>query len=168
MKHIAILIESLYEDLEVNYPFYRLREEGFSVSLAGTQKGVEYKGKYGYPRVSDCATKDLSEADFDAVVIPGGFAPDLMRRHSATLEFVSRMDKAGRVVASICHGGWILASACDMRGRKATSFFAIKDDLIHAGADYVDMEVVRDRNLITSRKPDDLPAFVKEIISALK
>ena len=168
MVKVALLAENFYEDMELQYPLYRLQEEGFQVDVVGTEKGVEYKGKHGYPVVSDLATSEVKADDYDAVVIPGGYAPDHMRRHEATLNFVKEMDKQGKVVAAICHAGWILCSCCDLKGRKVTSFFAIKDDMINAGADWSDEETVVDGNLITARKPSDLPSFCKAIIAKLK
>lgn len=168
MKKIAILVEALFEDMEVNYPYYRLKEQGYEVDLAGTEKGTVYKGKYGYPVKSNVAAGDLNAAYYDAVVIPGGYAPDHMRRHQATLSFVTEMDRRKKLIAAICHGGWILASACDIRGKKLTCFSGIKDDLIHAGADYVDVETAVDGHFITARKPEDLPSFMKAIINKLE
>jgi protease I len=110
---------------------------------------------------------EVRGAEFDAVIIPGGYAPDHMRRHEKMIELVKDAGKSGKVVAAICHGGWMLASADLVRDRKVTCFFAIRDDLVNAGASYVDREVVRDGNLVTSRKPDDLPAFCRTIIEAL-
>ena len=167
MTKVAILAENFYEDMELQYPKFRLIEQGFKVVIVGTEKGEKYKGKHGYPVVSDISSKDAKANDFDAVVIPGGYAPDHMRRHKATLKFVSDMDKQGKVIASICHGGWLLCSAVDLKGKNVTSFFAIADDLKNAGASWTDEEVVIDGHLITSRKPDDLPAFTKAIIDNL-
>ena len=116
----------------------------------------------------DVSADLVSAADFDGIVIPGGYAPDIMRRYPKMVQLVRDFHEAGKVVAAICHAGWMLASAEILENRKVTSFFAIKDDLIHAGADWVDQEVVVDGNLITSRKPDDLPAFMKATINALK
>jgi protease I len=168
MKKIAILVETSYQDLEVWYPFLRLKEEGFDVLAVGTGSAKEYKGKHGYPIVVDKDIDDAKVQQFDAVLIPGGFAPDYLRRYPKVVEFVRAMHKAGKVVAAICHGGWLLASAEIVGGKTVTSFFAIKDDLVHAGAKFVDQEVAVDGNIITSRKPEDLPAFVKAIIKALK
>jgi protease I len=128
---------------------------------------MEYRGKYGYPAVADRDARRLSVNDFDAVVIPGGFAPDYLRRNVSLVKFVRQMFQAGKVVAAICHGGWLLVSAGVLPGRRVTSFFAIRDDLKNAGAHWFDREVIRDGNLITSRQPEDLPAFVKTIIEAL-
>lgn len=167
-KKIAILVEQDYQDLEVWYPLLRLKEAGAMVTTVGSGTSESYKGKFGYPIKVDTAIDKVKSTDFDAVIIPGGWAPDFLRRHSAIVQFVRDMNTAKKVVASICHGGWLLASADVVRGKTVTSFFAIKDDLIHAGAKFVDQEVVRDGNLITSRKPEDLPAFCRTIISSLQ
>lgn len=166
-KKIALLVEDFYQDLEVWYPVLRLREEGTKVVVIGPQKR-SYKGKYGYPIEADADEKAAKVSSFDAVVIPGGWAPDRLRLSKRLVDFVRQMDKAGKVVASICHGGWMLASAGIVKGRTVTSYIAIKDDLVNAGARFVDREVVRDGNLITSRQPDDLPAFLRTIIKALE
>lgn len=165
-SRVALLIEDLYEDLEFWYPFYRLQEAGCDVTVVGTGK-EGYTGKNGLPATEDAAIDEVSAADFDAVVVPGGYAPDRMRRRPAMVDFVREMDARGAVVAAICHAGWMLASAGVVDGRTVTSFFAIEDDLVHAGAEWVDREVVRDGNLITSRTPDDLPAFLRAILEAL-
>ncbi len=167
MKRIAILLENLYDERELIYPYYRLLEEGYEVHLVGTEKDTIYSSKKGVTEKSTHASKDISAKDYDGVVIPGGYSPDNMRRHKATVDFVRQMDKDNKIVATICHAGWMLASACDLKGKKVTSFFSIKDDLINAGADYVDEEVVVDGNIISSRTPDDLPIFLKTIISEL-
>jgi len=167
-KRVALLVEDLYQDLEVWYPFYRLKEEGADVVVVGTGSATNYKGKFGYPIDVDKAVSEVSAADFDALVIPGGYAPDIMRRYPDMVNLVREACLADKVVASICHGGWMLASAKILQGRTVTSFFAIKDDLEHAGAKFVDVEVAVDGNLITSRKPDDLPAFLRAIIAALE
>ena len=163
-KRVAILVEQLYQVLEVWYPAYRLKEEGIEYKFIGTGSQKSYPSKEGYPCEVHASIDEVKPKDFDAVIIPGGFAPDFLRRYPKMVDFVKEMDKSGKVVASICHGGWMLVSAHILKGRKATSFFAIKEDLIADGAKFVDAEVVVDRNLITSRKPDDLPAFVREII----
>jgi protease I len=167
-KRAAILVEQQYQEMEVWYPLYRLREAGCKVTVVGPEGGQTYPSKLGYPAKSDKAARDVSADDFDVVVVPGGFAPDFMRRTEAMIRLVSDMAEQGKVVAAICHGPWVLCSTQALKGRKATCFFAIKDDVINAGAKYADAEVVRDGNLITSRKPDDLPAFVQAIIQAVK
>jgi len=165
---IAMLVEEMYEEIELLYPLFRLREEGFTIDIVGTDKGKEYKGKHGYPMVSDLASSEVRADDYDAVIIPGGYSPDKMRRCPDTIRFVKDMNNKGKLIAAICHGPWMMASCCDLRGKKVTGFFSIKDDLVNAGADYVDSEVVVSGNLITSREPQDLTAFTKEIIKALK
>ena len=167
-KKIAILVDESYQVLEVWYPLYRLREEGFDVVTIGNGTRDTFPSKEGYPCKVDRSINDVKAVEFDAVVIPGGWAPDFLRRHARIVQFVKDLNAAGKVVAAICHGGWLLVSADCLRGKKATCFFAIKDDIIAAGAKYVDAETVVDGNLITARKPDDLPAFVREIIRKLK
>ena len=167
MKQVAVLVEESYQVLEVWYPYLRLREEGIKTVLVGTGK-KEYKSKEGYPAVEELAVQKIKADDFDAVVIPGGWAPDFLRRYPEINAFVRDMYDKGKVVASICHGGWVLASAGVLKGKKATSFSAIKDDVINAGAEFLDKEVVVDGNLITSRNPYDLPVFCREIIKQLK
>jgi protease I len=167
-KRAAILVEQQYQELEVWYPCYRLREAGCKVTLVGPEAGQTYPSKLGYPARSDKAAKDVSANDFDLIVIPGGFAPDFIRRTEAMIRLVSDMAEQGKIVAAICHGPWVLCSTQALKGKKATCFFAIKDDVINAGAKYTDAEVIRDGNLITSRKPDDLPAFMQNVIQAAK
>ena len=167
-KRAAVLVEQQYQEMEVWYPLYRLREAGCKVTLVGPEAGHTYNSKLGYPAKSDRAARDVSADDFDLLVIPGGFAPDYLRRCEAVLKLVGTMAEQGKVVAAICHGPWVLCSTQALKGRRATCFFAIKDDVSNAGANYVDAEVVRDGNLITSRKPDDLPAFMQSIIQAVK
>jgi len=164
----CVLVEQQYQEMEVWYPVYRLREAGSKVTLVGPEAGKSYPSKLGYPCKSEKAAGDVSAGDFDVLVIPGGFAPDYLRRDGAILKLVSVMAEQDKVVAAICHGPWVLCSTQALKGRKATCFFAIKDDVINAGASYVDAEVVRDGNLITSRKPDDLPAFLQAILQAAK
>ena len=168
VKHAAILVEDLYQVLEVWYPILRLKEEGIEVHTVGTGNKAMYGSKEGYPVKADYAVDAVKAKDYDAVIIPGGYAPDILRRFPKVIEFVRDINKQNKVVASICHGGWVLVSADIVKGKKVTSFFAIKDDLIAAGGRYVDEEVVVDKNLITSRKPEDLAAFVVEIIRQLK
>jgi protease I len=166
-KKLMVLVEDLYQELEVWYPLLRMREEGAEVTLVGTEAGVTYKSKTGYPATSETAARDVNVREYDGVIIPGGYAPDLMRRHQATVSLVRNAFDQGKVVAAICHAGWLLASAGILKGRRVTGFFAIRDDLVHAGATYEDAEVLVDGRLITSRKPEDLPAFCREIIRAL-
>jgi protease I len=161
-----ILAEDLYEELELWYPAFRLQEDGAEVIVAGTG-AKEFTGKHGYPARAEADVRNLAAVDFDAVIIPGGYAPDKLRRHEAVLSLVRDAFHQGSVVASICHAAWIPISAGIVRGKRATCYYSIRDDLKNAGADYVDAEVVRDGNLITSRQPADLPAFCREIIAAL-
>ena len=167
-KRAAVLVEQMYQEMEVWYPVYRLREAGCKVTLVGPEAGQTYASKLGYPVKSDKAARDVSADDFDLLVIPGRYSPDHMRRCEPMVRLVSTMAEQGKVVAAICHGPWVLCSTQALKGRRATCFFSIKDDVINAGASYVDAEVVRDGNLITSRKPDDLPAFMQAILSAVR
>ncbi|MFH1458164.1 MAG: type 1 glutamine amidotransferase domain-containing protein [Candidatus Omnitrophota bacterium] len=167
MKKAAVLIEDHYQVLEVWYPYLRLREDGIETVLVGTGKG-QYKSKEGYPAEEELSIKKARPQDFDAVVIPGGFAPDILRRYEEVNKFVKEMFGQGKIVACICHGGWVLVSAGILKGRKVTGFSAIKDDLVNAGAQFIDRKVVVDANLITSRNPYDLPAFCSELVKKLK
>jgi protease I len=167
-KRAAVLVEQMYQEMEVWYPIYRLRDAGCDVTVVGPEAGQTYPSKLGYPAKSDRAARDVSADDFDLLVIPGGYAPDHMRRCPPMIRLVSAMAEQGKVVAAICHGPWMLCSTQALKGRKVTCFFAIKDDVINAGAKYVDAEVVRDGNIVTSRKPDDLPAFMRTIIDAVR
>jgi len=168
IKKIAILLENLYDDKELLYPYYRLQEEGFNVDLIGTRKDTIYKSKNGVPIKSDLSSQNISAKDYDALVIPGGFSPDYMRRSQATVDFAKAMNDQNKPIAAICHGPWLMISSCDLSNRKLTGFYSLQVDIENAGATYVDEEVVIDGNLITSRTPKDLPAFVKAIIKGLK
>ncbi|MBU1155116.1 MAG: type 1 glutamine amidotransferase [Proteobacteria bacterium] len=167
-RKIAILTEELFNEFELIYPYYRLQEAGAAVTVVGTGGGMTYRAKSGLSFVSDKGSGEVGTGDFDGLVIPGGYAPDHMRRHKATVKLVRDIFIAGKPVGAICHAGWMLASAEVLSGKRCTSFFAIKDDLVHAGAQWEDAEVVVDGNLITSRTPDDLPAFMKAYIAAFK
>ena len=166
-KRIAILAENMYQEMELWVPYYRFKEEGAEVKVVGATGAKSYTSKHGYPVTVDVQAEQVKAVEFDAVVVPGGYAPDMMRRHDAMVGLVRDAAQQGKVVAAICHAGWMLVSAGVLKGRKATSFFSIKDDLKAAGADWQDAEVVVDGNLITSRKPDDLPAFCRAIITSL-
>jgi len=166
-KRVAILAENLYQELELWVPYYRLREEGAEVTIVGAGGARTYTSKHGYPVTVDVQADQVRAVEFDAVVVPGGYAPDLMRRHPAMVQLVREAAQQGKVVAAICHAGWMLVSAGIAKGRRLTSFFSIRDDLVAAGADWVDAEVVVDGNLITSREPGDLPAFCRALVEAL-
>ena len=166
-KRVAILAENMYQEMELWVPYYRLKEEGAEVQVVGTGGAKTYTSKHGYPVNVDVQAEQVTAVEYDAVVIPGGFAPDLMRRSASMVKLVREAFQQGKVVAAICHAGWMPVSAGILKGKRATSFFSIKDDLVNAGATWVDEEVVVDGSLITSRKPDDLPAFCREIVKAL-
>jgi protease I len=167
-KKVAILVENTFNIFEFWYPYYRLKEAGAKVVVVGSGSAEVYTGKPATEVKADVSADQVSASDFDGMVIPGGYAPDIMRRYPKMVQLVKEMVEAGKVVAAVCHAGWMLASADILKGKTATSYFSIKDDMVHAGADWVDEEVVVDGNLITSRKPDDLPAFMRAIITALK
>ena len=167
MKKVAVLVEESYQVLEVWYPYLRLRGEGIGTVLVGTGKKT-YKSKEGYPADEELPIQSARVEDFDAVIIPGGWAPDFLRRYKEVNVFVKEMFEKEKVVAAICHGVWVLASAGILKGKKTTCFIAVKDDVVNAGAQFVDEEVVVDGNLITSRNPYDLPAFCRQIIAKLK
>jgi len=186
-KRVCIPVANEFEDLELLYPLLRLSEEGAQIVIGAYQASFHPRpylgklkpitGRFGTPippvpmvegrrfTVADILT--LKAEDFDAVVIPGGFAPDILRREPYILKFISAVNAAGKPIAAICHAGWLLISACVVKGRRVTSFMAIKDDLVNAGALWEDSVVVVDGNIITSRCPDDLPEFCLAIIDAL-
>lgn len=164
-KKVAIFVEDLFNVFEFWYPYYRLKEAGADVVVIGSGRKFEFTGKPATEITVDASIDEVSVDEFDGLVIPGGYAPDMMRRYPAMVQFVTDAYEKGKTVAAICHAGWMLASANILQGRKVTSFYAIKDDLIHAGADWVDEAVVTDGNLITSRTPDDLPAFMVAILA---
>lgn len=166
-KRAVILAEDLYQDLELWYPLLRLRGVGMDVQVIGTGSASTYTSKYGYPVEVDTTADKIEAKDIDAVVIPGGYAPDRLRRYPAVLKLVREAFEQGKVVAAICHAGWVLISAGIVKGRKVTSFSAIKDDMVNAGGHWIDQEVVQDGTLITSRQPSDLPAFTDAIIATL-
>ncbi|HHT9134770.1 MAG: protease [Planctomycetes bacterium RIFCSPLOWO2_12_FULL_50_35] len=167
-KKVLILVEDDYEDLEGWYPKLRLIEAGAEVVVAGPEKKVYHGKNGGYPMEADRRVDEINWRDFDAVIIPGGYAPDRLRRYDSVLKVVKAMSDAGRVVAPICHGAWVPISAGVVKGKKMTCYYAIRDDLVNAGAVYEDKVVVVDGNMISSRRPSDLPEFLKAIISRLK
>lgn len=162
-KKVLIFAEDLYEDLELWYPYYRLIEEGAEAIIAAPEIKT-YRGKNGYPLTPDVTFDDISAQDFDILVIPGGFAPDKLRRYEKVLQLTRDFNDAGKVIAFICHAGWVPISAKILKGKNVTCVNAIKDDIENAGAIYHDKEVVVDGNIITSRRPPDLPAFTRAII----
>lgn len=166
-KRGLMFVADVYEDQELWYPKYRLIEAGAEMVVAGLEAGAKYISKHGYPCVSDAAADELDAADFDFLIVPGGFAPDKLCRYDSVKRLTREIHDAGKMVAHICHGGWIPVSAGIMRGYTCTSTPGIRDDLENAGATWVDQEVVVDRNQISSRKPDDLPAFCREILKHL-
>src|ERR1700732_1341070 len=141
-KKIAVFADNFYQEMELWYPYFRFQEAGAEVVLVAAEAGATYTSKLGYPAKSDISYDELKTTKFDGVIVPGGFAPDRMRRYAAANQFVHDMDRAGKLVAAICHGPWVLCSANMLKGRRATSFFAIKDDVINAGARWEDAEGV--------------------------
>ena len=166
-KRVAIMLDQAYQELEVWYPYYRFKEEGADVVLVGPQGDATYPSKLGYPCVADVSAADVAGGDFDAVIVPGGWSPDFMRRDESMIRFIRQCADAKIVLAAICHGGWMLCCTNALKEKRATSFIAIKHDMINAGAKWVDEECVIDQNVITARTPDDLPAFCKAIIKAI-
>jgi protease I len=167
-RRVLVLAESQYQELELWYPVLRFRGAGADVVVASPAGGSLYASKIGYPVRSDCSVEDIAPDDVDVLIIPGGFAPEGMRRSQPLLDLVRKTYDNGTIVAAICHAGWVLVSAGLARGRRLTCVPVIRDDVVSAGADYANAPVVRDGNLITSRLPDDLPFFCAEIAGALR
>lgn len=163
-----MFVDDVYEDLELWYPKLRLEEAGARVTIAGPTEGTTHEGKHGYPCVADASYAAVRESDFDGLVIPGGFAPDKLRRDPKVLALVRDFAGAKKLVAAICHGGWIPISAGVYRGVRVTGSLGIKDDLVNAGALWEDAPVVVDRHFVSSRKPVDLPDFMRGIFSVLR
>ena len=164
---IAVLVAEMFEEPELIYPYYRLQEAGHEVILVGSE-ARQYLGKHGYPMQAEVAAAALKAADIDGMVVPGGFGPDSLRMDPAMVGLTRDLAAAGKPVAAICHGPSLLVSADVLRGRTATSYYAVKDDVKNAGATWVDEPVVVDGPIITSRVPADLPAFTTAILAALK
>lgn len=166
-RTVVILAADEFEDMELLYPLYRLREEGVAVTIAGLDDRA-VQGKKGHGPVAVDTTVDrIAAGEFDAIVIPGGFAPDKLRRSSVVLDLVRAFDGAGKPVAFICHAGWVPISAGIVKGRRATSVSAIRDDMVNAGVDWVDEATVVDGNLISARTPADLGPWMKALLAAL-
>ncbi len=166
-KKIVVLAEDIYEDMELLYPYYRLLEAGAEVTIVGPEAKT-YTSKHGYPVKAEKAARDVRAADFDGIVVPGGYAPDKLRRYDAVLDLVRGIHDKGGMVAAICHAAWVPISAGIMKGKRATCVRAIKDDLVNAGAEFVDEAVVVDGAMVTSRTPADLPVFLPAMIEVLE
>src|SRR5213596_1296555 len=163
-KRAAVMIGPLFEDMEAAYPYYRLIEAGATVELIGIEGGTSLKGKRGVELTTDQAAADLVADDLDVLVIAGGFGPDKLRTDDGVKDLVRGMHESGKPIAFICHAGWVPISAGIVEGRRVTSVPAIADDLSNAGARWEDSEVVIDGNLVSSRRPADLPAFMRALI----
>ncbi|WP_407857547.1 type 1 glutamine amidotransferase domain-containing protein [Enterococcus hailinensis] len=167
-KKVIALVDHDFEDLELWYPVHRVREEGAQVDLVGAEAHKTYIGKYGVPAESDYAFSDIDVADYDAILVPGGWAPDKLRRFSEVISFVQKMEQAEKVIGQICHAGWVLISADILKGKKVTSTPGIKDDMTNAGATWIDTPVVTDGHIVSSRRPPDLPDYMREFIAVLE
>lgn len=166
-KRVIAILDHDFEDLELMYPVLRLREEGATVDLVGEEANKTYNGQKGIPAISDYAYTDIDSKQYDGILVPGGWAPDKMRRFPEVLACVQEMDAANKPIAQICHAGWVLISANILQDRKVTSTPGIKDDMVNAGATWIDEAVVIDNNLISSRRPPDLPPFAKAFADKL-
>ena len=166
-KKIIALIDEYFEDLELWYPVHRLREEGCSVDVVGAEKGKTYHGKYGVPCVSDLAFEDVNPDDYDGILVPGGWAPDKLRRFPLVLDMVRAMDEKKKPIGQICHAGWVLISAGILNGRTVTSTVGIKDDMENAGATWIDTDSVVDGHIISAQIPPHLGAYMKDYIKVL-
>jgi len=166
-KRILTIVSNDYDDLEFHYPLIRLTEAGIKVDIAAEVKGQTYKGKYGLSTKSDLSFDEVDITLYDGIIIPGGWAPDYLRRLPKVLEFVTYLHKHNKVIGAICHAGWVLSSAGILKGYQMTSTPGIKDDMMYAGAHWVDQSVVVDRNLVTARRPIDLPNYLPKLIEAI-
>lgn len=166
-KKVAILVEELYNDQEFWYPYYRMQEAGAEVVVAGPRGGDVYRSKHGIPVKAHIAFGDVREKELDGLIVPGGYAPDRIRRDRYALSLVRAVSDSGKPLAQICHAGWVLISAGVIKGRRCTSYHAIRDDMVNAGAQWEDEAVVVDDNLVSSRSPDDLPQFCKVFVKLL-
>lgn len=166
MKKIGILLENLFNEEEFIYPYHRLKEN-FEIIIIGSEKDKTYTSENGVKFTSDIASKDVDPKDLDALFISGGYSPDYMRRCQATIDLVKEIDKENKVIAAICHGPWMLASCVDLKGKDVTSFYSIKDDLVNAGANWIDEETVVSENILTARTPKDLSSLVKAFVKKL-
>lgn len=163
---VLILVHDAFEDLEYWYPYYRLQEEGAQVTAAGEKRGAVYTGKHGVIATADISFGEADPAAFDMLLVPGGWAPDKMRRFPEVLSLARKMNERGAVIGQICHAGWVLVSAGILKGKNVTSTSAIRDDMENAGATWVDKAVVVDGNLVSSRRPGDLPEYGRALVEA--
>lgn len=166
-QKVLLFVADEYEDLELQYPKYRLKEAGKTVIVAGEKKESTYKGKHGYPCKADVIFDEVNVSGFEALIIPGGYAPDKLRKNKKVIEITREFHSQGKLIAFICHAGWIPISAKILEGIKCTSWETIKDDMVNAGAKWVDEAVVVDKHFISSRSPEDLPYFCPAIIKYL-
>jgi len=167
-KTVLLLVEDGFRDEEVIYPYYRFIEAGFDVKVVGPEKNKEYKGKFGVGIKSSLAPEDVDINEIAAVIIPGGYAPGKMRLNKLMVNIVRNAFISSKIIASICHGGQMLVEAAIVRGKNVTSWKGVATDLKNAGGNYLDQEVVVDGNLVTSRMPEDLPAFCRTVIGLIK
>jgi len=168
MARVAILVEKIYEDLELQYPKYRLKEAGHTVEIIGPKAGETYVGKHGYPQKAELSAENVKITDYQLLVIPGGTSPDHMRRSEHMVRLARDADKAGIPMAGICHGPWLMCSTKALKGRRCTSYMSIVNDVLNAGGVWVDEACVVDGPIITARTPDDLPAFMTAILALLE
>jgi protease I len=167
-KQVLTVVEHEFEDSELIYPHYRLKEEGAVVHIAGREADKEYKGKHGVPVTSDLSFEQVIIEEYDALLVPGGWAPDKLRRYPEVLKMVQYMDDNSKVIGQICHAGWVLISADILKGKKVTSTPGIKDDMVNAGAEWHNEEVVTDGHIVSSRRPPDLPAYGRALVEAVE
>lgn len=165
---VFILVEDGFRDEEIIYPYYRFIEAGYEVMIVGPEAGKEYKGKFGLPVKSDITASQVDLTEVAALIIPGGFAPDKMRLNRDMVDLTKKVFDSCKIIAAICHGGWMLVEADICRGKDVTGYTAIATDLKNAGGNYIDKEVVVDGNLVTSRIPDDLPAFCRSTLELIE
>jgi len=163
---VGLLIEEIFDEREFIYPYYRVQESGLEPLVIGPESRG-YKAKSGWMARADAAAHEVKATELAGLIIPGGYAPDRLRRSADVLELVRSIDEAGKPLAAICHAGWVLISAGVIKGRRLTGYHSIKDDLVNAGADYVDEPLVTSGNLITSRGPADLPVWVRAFVEAV-
>ncbi|WP_163528261.1 type 1 glutamine amidotransferase domain-containing protein [Halobacillus ihumii] len=166
-KKVIQLVSKDFEDLELWYPLLRLQEEGATVHLVGEKAGEVYPGKYGVPAASDYAFDEIDPANYDGILVPGGWSPDKLRRYDSVLNMVRHMNEHHKPIGEICHAGWVLISAGILEGRQVTSTPGIKDDMINAGATWYDEAVVKDGHIISARRPPDLPPYAKAFADLL-